>query len=79
MKTGLGLGHRIAAVNNFQRITLEDPLDLGPRVDGPWARTIEPDISLPVLECLARLFHLFVGEREVVMSIGVSGSQLECI
>ena len=43
----------------------------------PWPSSIELHISLPVFQRLARLFQLLVGERKVVVRVGVRRGQLQ--
>ena len=56
---------------------MQDALDLVAGVDGPGTGCIEFDIGLPVFQGFARLANFFVGESEVVVSVGVSGSELD--
>src|SRR5258707_8366298 len=56
-QTGLLLG---AGMNQLQRIRLKNALNLVARVHGPGTGRIEPGVSLPVLQRLARLADFFI-------------------
>src|ERR1700687_5752868 len=64
-------------MNQLQRVGLQDTLDLAAGMDCPWAGGVELYVSLPMLERLARFTDLLVGQRQIVMRIGVSGSELQ--
>ena len=70
-----GLNGGISAHNQLQRISFQNSLDLSARVGRPRSGRIQLHIRLPVLERSARLAHLLVSKRKVVMSIGVSRRQ----
>src|SRR5580692_7239760 len=43
----------------------------------PWARVVQLEVSLPVLQRLARFSLTLAGQGEVVVRVGVSGRQLD--
>src|SRR4051794_34190875 len=66
-----------ALVDEFQAVRLQNAFDLAAGMQGPRSGRVELDISLPVLESLARLADLLIGEGDVIMRIGVGRSQLQ--
>jgi hypothetical protein len=60
-KGGWVKANSVAPMHQFQRIGLQYPLNLIAGVHRPWARGIELDVSLPVLESFAGLAGLFEG------------------
>ena len=64
-------------MNQLQAVRLQDALDLAAGVHRPGAGSVELDIGLPVFERLAGLADLFVGQRQIVVRVGVGGSELQ--
>src|ERR1017187_4028694 len=64
-------------MNQLQAVRLQDALDLAAGVYCPRAAGVELDVGLPVSERLARFADLFVGQRQIVVGVGVGGSQLQ--
>src|ERR1051325_2072898 len=61
----------------LQPIRLQNAFDLIAGVYGPGAGAIEPGVGAPVFQRFARLFHLFISQRKVIMGVGVGGSKLQ--
>src|SRR6202521_3589174 len=67
---------RLAGVHQLQAVALQDALDLMFGVYGPGAGGVELHVGAPVLQRLARLADLLVGQCDVVVRVGVGGSEL---
>ena len=65
----------LPAIHHAQLVIFQNLLDLVAGVDGPGADGIELDVGAPVAQSGARLAKFFVGEREIVVSVGVGGGQ----
>ena len=63
-------------MHEFQAVALQNALDLMFGVDRPRPGGVELYVSAPVLQRFARLAHLLVGERDVVMRVRISGREL---
>src|SRR5579862_1042370 len=64
-------------MNQLQRVGLQDAFDLAAGMYGPGTGRVELDIGLPVLERLAGFADFLVGERQIVVGVGVGGSELQ--
>src|SRR6202521_4870308 len=67
---------RLAGVHQLQAVALQDALDLMFGVYGAGAGGVELHVGAPVLQRLARLADLLVGQCDVVVRVGVGGSEL---
>src|SRR6266446_8650378 len=67
---------RLAGVYQLQAVALQDALDLMFGVDGPGTGGVELHVGAPVLQRLARLAYLLVGQRDVVVRVSVGGREL---
>src|SRR5271156_211420 len=61
-------------MHQLKCVRLQNALDLITRMDRPRARGVELDVGLPVFQRLARIAGFFVGEREVVVCVGIGRS-----
>ena len=64
-------------VHQLQPVGLQNALHLIARVHCPRSGGIKLHVRAPVLQRHARLFDLFVGQRQVVVGIGISWSKLQ--
>src|SRR5712692_1880941 len=70
------LSVRLAGVYQLQAVALQDALDLMFGMDGPGTGGVELHVGAPVLQRLARLAHLLVGQRDVVVRVSIGGREL---
>src|SRR3984957_9146468 len=70
-------GYLTLLVYQLQPIGLQNPLNLITRMHRPRPRRIQLHIRPPVLQSLTRLANFLIGQRDVVMSIAVSGRELQ--
>ena len=64
------------ARDEFETVVLQYTLDLVSSMNSPRARGVEFDVSSPMPQRLARLLQLFIGKREIVVSVRIGGRQL---
>src|ERR1700675_2310630 len=66
----------LAGVHQLQAVALQDALDLMFGVHGPGAGGVKLHVGTPVLQRLARLAYLLIGQCDVVVRVGVGGREL---
>src|SRR5579871_1236361 len=70
-----GRRYSVLLLHQPESVGVENFADLVAGVNGPGSGVVEANISAPMRESAAGLADFFVGEREVVMSVGVGGSE----